>query len=321
MQLAGAVARAVRSRLGWDTLGVALSLAIIAAAAMVLFQVLRDVDLDKVWTALRATPVEAIATAGVLIVASYCTLTLYDFFALRTIRQTHIPYRVAAMTGFMSYTVGHNIGATVLTGGAIRYRIYRAWGLNLIDVAKVAFVTGLTFWLGNATVLGIGMAIAPEAASAINQLPPWLNQVIALAALAIIALYLVWLVPRPRVIGRNGWSVTLPSAPLTLVQIGIGIADLVSAGLAMCVLITTHASIDLVTILVTSVLSTLLGFASHAPGSIGVFDAAMLIGLAQIEKEHVLAALLVFRCLYFLLPFCVALMMLAARELWTATKG
>jgi uncharacterized membrane protein YbhN (UPF0104 family) len=52
-----------------------------------------------------------------------------------------------------------------------------------------------------------------------------------------------------------------------------------------------------------------------------VFDAAMLIGLAQIEKEHVLAALLVFRCLYFLLPFCVALMMLAARELWTATKG
>ena len=92
-----------------------------------------------------------------------------------------MPYRVAALASFTSYTIGHNLGATVFTAGAIRFRIYSAWGLGIIDVAKIAFVTGLTFWLGNAFVLGFGMSCAPEAASAVNQLPPWINRAIALS--------------------------------------------------------------------------------------------------------------------------------------------
>ena len=126
----------------------------------------------------------------------------------------------------MGYTIGHNLGATVFTGGAVRFRIYRAWGLGLIDIAKIAFMTGLTFWLGNAVALGIGLIYAPEVASAINQLPAWINRALAVAALAVIAVYLLWLVPRPRVIGRDGWKVTLPNSSLTLIQIGIGLADL-----------------------------------------------------------------------------------------------
>src|SRR5262249_44710860 len=156
-----------------------------------------------------------------------------DFFALRTIGQRHVPYRIAALTGFMSYTIGHNLGATVFTGGVVRFRVYRSWGLTLIDVAKVAFVTGLTFWLGNAVVLGVGLAYAPDIAGSINQLPAWANRAIALTVLAVIALYLIWLLPRPRVIGRNGWTLTLPSARSTLLQIGIGMADLSLAAIAM----------------------------------------------------------------------------------------
>ena len=67
----------------------------------------------------------------------------------------------------------------MFTGGAVRYRIYSAWGLTAIDVAKICFIAGLTFWLGNATVLGLGIAYEPQAASAIDQLPPWFNRIIA----------------------------------------------------------------------------------------------------------------------------------------------
>src|ERR1700754_390506 len=155
MQIAGVVARAVRRRLNWETVGVALSIVIIAAACFTLFKLLRDVDVSKFADAIYATPVQAVAVAALLIAASYVCLTFYDFFALRTIGHNHIPYRIAALTGFMSYTVGHNLGATVFTGGVVRFRVYRSWGLTLMDVAKVAFVTGLTFWLGNAFVLGI----------------------------------------------------------------------------------------------------------------------------------------------------------------------
>ena len=88
---------------------------------------------------------------------AFFTLTFYDLFALRTIGKKHVPYRIAALSSFTSYTVGHNVGATVFTGGAIRFRIYSEWGLSAIDVAKICFVSGLTFWLGNLFVLGIGM--------------------------------------------------------------------------------------------------------------------------------------------------------------------
>ena len=94
---------------------------------------------------------------------------------VRTIGRLDVPYRVAALAGFTSYSVGHNIGASVFTGGAVRYRIYSAWGLTAVEVAKICFVAGLTFWLGKAAVLGLGIAAVPQAASAIDQLPMWFN--------------------------------------------------------------------------------------------------------------------------------------------------
>jgi uncharacterized membrane protein YbhN (UPF0104 family) len=321
MQIAGAVARAVRRRLSWETIGIALSLVIIAAACFTLFKLLRDVDVGKFAGAIYATPIHAIAIAAALIAASYVCLTFYDFFALRTIGHTHIPYRIAALTGFLSYTIGHNLGATVFTGGVVRFRIYRAWGLGLIDVAKVAFVTGLTFWLGNAVVLGIGIAYAPDVAGSINQLPAWANRAIALAVLAAIAAYLMWLLPRPRVIGRDGWTLTLPSARSTLVQIGIGIADLGLAAFAMFTLISVHTPVDVAQAVIAFVFSALLGFLSHAPGSLGVFDAAMLVALPQVEKEQLLAALVIFRGLYFIVPFCIAVLLFGLRELLVSAKS
>ncbi|WP_219340660.1 hypothetical protein, partial [Escherichia fergusonii] len=78
----------------------------------------------------------------------------------------------------------HNIGATVFTGGAIRFRIYSDWGLTAIDVAKICFISGLTFWLGNTFVLGIGMIWHPAAASSIDLLPESINQLIGVGLLA-----------------------------------------------------------------------------------------------------------------------------------------
>jgi uncharacterized membrane protein YbhN (UPF0104 family) len=314
MQPASAVTRIVRRTASWDTLGLVFSLVLVAAACVVLYRLLGDVDVGRIASALRAIPMRAVITAFLLIVASYCTLTFYDFFALRVLGHTHIPYRIAALTGFMAYTIGHNIGATVFTGGLVRFRMYRHRGLGLIDIAKIAFMTGLTFWLGNAVALGIGLLYAPEVASAINRLPTSMNRALAVAVLTVIAVYLLWLVPRPRVIGRNGWKVTLPNASLTLIQIGIGLADLALSALAIYVLIAAYAPVGLASATVAYVTSALLGFASHAPGNLGVFDAAMLLALPQVEKEQLLAALLIFRCLYFLIPFAVALAAFGIRE-------
>jgi uncharacterized membrane protein YbhN (UPF0104 family) len=314
-------ARFFQDYIGWNRIGVFLSLTIIAVAVVVLINMLRDINIDEVIGALKATKPSHIAAAAAFVAGGYFTLTFYDWFALRTIGRKEIPYRIAALSGFTSYSVGHNIGATVFTGGAVRYRIYSAYGLDAIEVAKICFVAGLTFWLGNATVLGLGIVYTPQAAGWIDQLPDWTNRGIGGAMLAALASYLGWVWSAPREIGRGEWKVNLPNGPTTLLQIAIGILDLGCCALAMYMLLPSEPNIGFVTLAVVFVSATLLGFASHAPGGLGVFDAAMLVALWQFDKEDVLAGLLLFRLLYYLAPFMLAVMILGARELWLNMRG
>ena len=311
-----AAARFIDQKIGWNRIGLALSLIIIASAATVLYRILRGINFSDVVVALKATDPADVLLAGLFVAAAYFTLTFYDLFALRTIGATHVPYRIAALAGFTSYSVGHNVGASVFTGGAVRYRIYSAWGLTAIDVAKICFIAGLTFWLGNVAVLGLGIAYEPEAATAIDQLPPWFNRVIAIAGLAVLAGYIAWVWVKPRVIGRADWVVTLPGGPLTLLQIVIGIVDLSCCAMAMYVLMPDDPHIDFIKLAVIFVSATLLGFASHSPGGLGVFDAAMLVALIEFEREQLLAGLLLFRLLYYIIPFALSFVILGVRELW-----
>jgi glycosyltransferase 2 family protein len=303
------------SRVGLSRIGLVLSLTIIAVAVVVLYHILREIDPDALIDAIDATDWRTLLIAGLFVAAGYLTLTFYDLFALRTIGRSEVPYRVAALAGFTSYAVGHNVGASVFSGGAVRYRIYSGWGLSVIEVTKICFVAGLTFWLGNATVLGLGILQAPQAARALDQLPLWTNRLVAIVILALLAAYVAWVWVKPRVIGREGWQVTLPGGPLTLLQIAIGIVDLACCAAAMYMLVPDEPNLGFVTVAVIFVAATLLGFASHAPGGLGVFDAAMLVALWQFDKEDLLAGLLLFRLLYYIVPFVLSLAVLGAREI------
>src|ERR1700746_1290685 len=171
-----ALRRGFNKRIGWKRLGIAASLLIIGFAIATLVRTLKGVDKGAILTALTDIPYGNIALAALCVVCAFCTLTFYDFFALRTIGKKHVPYPLAALPSFTSYSIGHNIGATVFTGGAIRFRIYSDYALNAIDVAKVCFLSGLTFWLGNIFVLGLGMVLHPGAASAMDPLPEAINR-------------------------------------------------------------------------------------------------------------------------------------------------
>jgi len=301
-------------KVGWSRIGFALSLSIIIIAVVVLYRILRDIDVDDLVDAIEATDWRTLVFAGLFVAAGYLTLTFYDLFALRTIGRSEVPYRIAALAGFTSYAIGHNVGASVFSGGAVRYRIYSAYGLSVIEVTKICFVAGLTFWLGNATVLGLGVLHTPAAARAIDQLPLWCNRMFAVVVLVLLAAYIAWVWVKPRVIGREGWQVTLPGGPLTLLQIAIGIVDLGCCAAAMYMLVPDEPNLGFVTVAVIFVAATLLGFASHAPGGLGVFDAAMMVALWQFDKEDLLAGLLLFRLLYYIIPFVIALAILGVRE-------
>jgi uncharacterized membrane protein YbhN (UPF0104 family) len=128
--------------------------------------------------------------------------------------------------------------------------------------------------------------------------------------------YLVWVWTGSREIGRGDWKVSLPRGPSTLVQIVIGLCDLGCCTLAMYMLLPPDPHVGFLTLRVVFVTATMLGFASYAPGGLGVFDAAMLVALWEFNKADLVAGLLLFRLLYYLVPFVIALIVVGVREVF-----
>src|ERR1700728_3529611 len=304
-----------RNGLRLKGLGIVVSIAIAAIAIFALTHTLKSIDTNEVFEVIRRTNTSLIALAAVLGITSYASLTFYDLLAVRTIGRTDVSYRIAARASFTSYPIAHGIGAVSLISPVIRYRVYSYHGLSAFEVANICFLTGLTFWLGNLTALGIGLFFSPDAISLVDFLSPRVNQWIAAALLLGVAGFLTWCW-FPRDVGTKRWPVRLPSGPLVVLQILIGVFDLGAAALAMYVLIPAGLNIGIFSIMAVFIAATLLGFASHTPAGIGVFDATFLIGLGNDDKEPLVAALLMFRLMYHFLPFIFALGVFGAVEGW-----
>jgi glycosyltransferase 2 family protein len=300
---------------GRSKISFAISLVIVGIAVATLYHLLRGVEIDKVIDAIEAQSGLKILFAGLLVAAGYSNLVLYDVFALHTIGKRNMPWRVVAFASFTSYTIGHSLGAATFTCGLVRFRVYSFWNLTVVDIAKIAFMTGLTYWLGNAFVLGAAVSLDPGALGIFDHLPSWINRLLGLSGLFAVGCYLLWLAPQPRTIGRANWKIVLPNVRRTLLQIGIGSLDRLLASLSIFILLPASPDIGFVTLVVIFVVATLLGTMSHTPGSLGVIEAAMLIGLPQYNREELLAALLTFRVLDFFLPLLVATILFGLREL------
>jgi hypothetical protein len=302
-------------RRGHARLKLALSVVIFVAALGLLYSQVRDINVTKFAEALQSQSPWRIALAGGIVVCGYVTLTFYDVFALRTIGRSKIPYAAAALASFASFTIGHSVGAAVVTGGLIRLRVYGVFGLTLADITKIAVVTSMTFWLGNALLLGGAVIYAPDAAGALDQLPSWVNRLIGIAGPISILGYLAWLAPRPRAIGRSGWRLVLPDPKRTVLQAAIGATDLILIATAMYVCLPSVPEVEYSTVLVIFLAAAFFGTVSHAPGGLGVIEATMLLGLTQFAKEDLLASLLTFRLIYFIVPTLLASCALGVREL------
>lgn len=310
----------VRS-IGRSRISFAISLTIAAVAVALLYHLLRGIESDRVIAAIKTQQGREILLAGVLVAAGYSNLVLYDVFALNTIGKRHMPWRVTAFASFTSYTIGHSLGAATFTCGLVRFRVYSFWGLSLIDIAKIAFMTSLTYWLGNAFVLGAGVLVTPGALGIYDHLPSWINRLFGLASLIGLACYLLWLAQWPRTVGRADWQIVLPNVPFTLLQTAIGTTDRLLASLSFFLLLPHSPGISFAGLLVIFVVATLAGTISHTPGSIGVVEAALIVGLPQFNREELLATILIFRVLDFFLPLTLAGVLFGLRELRLLTRG
>jgi len=303
-------------------LGAFASLALFTLALFTLANTFSQIDFGNVRQAIVAISGGQILQAFALTALSYLALTGYDALALWQLK-IRIGYKLVALASFASYAFSFNLGFPIVTGAAARYWIYSRERATALQVANITIISGATFWLGMTATFGTGMILRAEAVSAVDHLPAFLNFLIGVTIMAGVVAYCVWTAIETRRIRIRNHLFELPGLWPTLGQIILGIADLTCAAGALYVIMPQGIELDFITFLLIYVFACILGVISHAPGGIGVFEATMLHAVPFNAQEGLLASLLLFRLIYYFIPFIAALALLGADEVarrWSDLK-
>lgn len=290
--------------------GAILGVLACALAAILIYRLVKTYTLADIVDAVRQVPSMNIAFGAAFAAASYFCLSWFDWLALRYVGHP-LPYRQAALASFTSLSIGHNIGFAGLSSGAIRYRFYSAWGLNLGDVAKLVVFCGMTVALGLATVAGLALLLKTSVGTAL--LGASSGQVRLLgAALLIVPLAYLAVAGSVDSIKLFRWHVEVPERKYAAAQIGVGTLNYLCVAACLHQMIAWNNQVGYADVAAAYVIANAAAIASHVPGGIGVLESVTLFLL---PGATVLGALVMFRIVYYLGPLVLGLLSLAAAEL------
>lgn len=292
---------------------VLVGLALFAAGILALIRMLGPIHIGDVVADASAMPAAALLGSLGATALGYVALIGYDWSALRHIGRK-LPFPVVAMGGFLGYSLGNTIGISILSGGAVRYRIYSAFGINALEVAAISTFVAMAFGLGICVIGLSALTLRPDALVGVVGLPSDQIRIIAILALVATVGIMGWVSITGSTLRIWRFELRAPSPSILLGQLIFTAADTCMAALALYILMPDGAP-GFVTFLVIYATAVMVGVLSHVPGGIGVFESVMIAALpAGVSIEQAATALLLFRMIYYLVPFGVAMLAISVNE-------
>ncbi|WP_375608266.1 MULTISPECIES: YbhN family protein [unclassified Bartonella] len=247
---------------------------------------------------------------------AYAALAGYDRIALQ-----HLGHKISwifiAICSFTTYALSHNIGASVFSGAVVRYRAYKMKGLNGTEIAILVGFCSFTFVIGTILLLGIVLVLQPEIITLIHEeLPEWLGTTVGAILLSCIALYTFgsWLQLKPLRLSKK-IQLSYPRLKIVIQQLLISPLELLGAAGIIYAVLPNNADIHFISVLGVFLASFTITLLSNAPaGGVGVLEALFITGMPNINPTDVIAALIVFRILYLIIPLIISLFVVAIFE-------
>lgn len=289
----------------------ALGVIATALGLFLLYRVLRRYDFAEVLAAVTTAPLWAVALTVAFTVGSYAAMAVMEWLAVRYTRQRVRPRRIVKTT-VAALGIGHSIGLVALSSGAVRYRMYQRAGLSPLAVGEIVIFSGLTVGLGLASVGG--MALLWRGGDVLAEplgIPQAVIDAIGWAALAAVAGYIAICAFAPRVWRFWNFHFRLPSFGTACGQAIAGTMNLLCVSGALYAALVAFVAVDYptaATLYVGSDVSALIG---HVPGGWGVFE---YIVTEALDDPKVIASIVIFRTVYFLLPLAVGLALFVIDE-------
>ena len=258
--------------------------------------------------------------AVLLGLASYGCLIGFDAIGLHRSGVRVAPLRIG-ITAFLAHAVGQSVGFAALTGGAVRLRGYRSAGLDLAQIGQVVLMSTLGFVFGAWLLLAAAFVLEPGAAALALPLSAFSIRCIGSLALLAFLATLVLVGRAGRTFAIRGHALWLPGRRTMLGVTALSVVELVLAGAALYVLLPDSTPAGLPGFIGLYLVAVVAGLVSTVPAGLGVFEWSLLKLLPQTAPAAVLAAALVYRVTYYVLPLLAATVLALAAGLRTSLRG
>ncbi|WP_119942980.1 lysylphosphatidylglycerol synthase domain-containing protein [Neorhizobium sp. NCHU2750] len=299
----------------WPTIG-GLT---IALSAWLLYKELRGLSLDDLWGSLAAIAPRHWLLAAASSLLAYWALAAYDRIALMHLGRK-IDWFFITVCSFTTYALSHNVGASVVSGAVVRYRAYSTKGMAPAEIGVLIAMCSVTFILGTMMLIGIILVIEPELIDRFGDLIP----VEATAATGYVLLFLIALYVlasfmklKPltlRLSKLGSVNIVYPAPRVVLPQLLVAPVELIGAAGIIYFALPEAGNPGYMIVLGIFLVSFSAALLSHAPGGLGVLELVFVMGLPDMNPADVIAALLVFRLFYLILPFIMALVVIFVFE-------
>jgi uncharacterized membrane protein YbhN (UPF0104 family) len=314
---AGAVASAPLYRRRW--FGATVALAFLVLVGWLLADHVREIDWRQVRAALASYRAPTLAWAAALVLASHLVYASYELIGRRYVGHALPASRVLAV-GFVSYAFNLNLGSLV-GGVGFRLRLYDKLGLDAAQTARLIGLSFVTNWSGWLLLAGGAVAAHQVELPQAFPLPQAVLQAIGIAMVALALAYgAACFASKRRAWSWRGHRFVLPSGRLALAQIGASTLNWALIGAVVWVLM--PRALDYGTVLATHLGAAVIAVPTHVPGGLGVLEAVYLGSLGtRVPAASLLAGLLAFRALYYLVPLALAAALHLAFELAARQRG
>lgn len=284
-----------------------------ALAVRLLVREAHHVSWDEFVAGLTGVPPVYLGFATLLVMLNYGLLTCYDILALRYVRRP-LPLRQATLVSFLGFTLGNNLG-TLLAAAPIRYRFYRRYGLSNRQIVALMSVLGLTFWSGICFLGGTVLVVAPIDLPADVDLPfgtRTLGAILLVVAISYAVTCFVWRRPWP--IGKL--HLRLPQPGLMSLQASVAAVDLLISATALYLVLPGNAVVPFPIVLAAYLVGITISLVTQVPGGLGVLELILLTLLKGSVGQSVLASVLIFRVIYYIIPLLFGMVALVAYEIY-----
>lgn len=294
----------------WPVIGIAA----VAFSIWLLYHELRGLSLDELWDSLMAISARDWVLSIAATLLAYAALAGYDHLALLHLRR-RVGWLYITICSFTTYALSHNIGASVFSGSVVRYRAYSAKGLSGPEIGVLVAFCSFTFALGTIMLAGLVLLLVPELAERfVDVLPVEASAATGIFLLALVALYVAGSALRLKPLRIGSFAVYYPQLPIVARQLVIAPLELIGAAGIIYFALPEAGNPGFMIVLGIFLVSFSAALLSHAPGGLGVLELVFITGLSDMDPADVLAALLVFRLLYLIIPFVLALFVVLGFE-------